>query len=153
MMVDTSATLKISVWRDFIPNRVIVLSDESDSSRQVLTSDSNLQEEVYSWHLREDALAGVSDENIRRRLREGLQRLDASRPPSERRVSVLEDFLAEVKHAIESGDAKPVASRNPPSEEEETGFNSINALLALFLHLKWLSRCLAKRPGISISVR
>ena len=86
MMVDTSATLKISVWRDFIPNRVIVLSDESDSSRQVLTSDSNLQEEVYSWHLREDALAGVSDENIRRRLREGLQRLDASRPPSERRV-------------------------------------------------------------------
>lgn len=151
-MVDASATLKISVWRDFVPNRAMVLSDESHSSRQVLTSDSDLQEEVYSWHLREDALAGVSDENIRRRLREGLQRLEASRPPSERRVSVLEGFLAEVKYAIESGNAKPVASQNP-SEEEETGFNSINALLALFLHLTWLSRCLANRPGISISVR
>lgn len=152
MTVDTSVRLRLSIWRDFVPRRPL-LPKEADGVRQMLTSDSNLQEEVYSWQLREDPFAGVTDEDVRRRLRERLlQRLEASRPPSERRLAMLSEFVTEAQEAIASGAAGFAPSQDPSSDDEDAP-GEIHALLALTLHVKWLSRCFANRPGISVSVR
>ena len=152
MAVETSAKLKLSVWRDFVPSRRLNSWEGEDSAHQVVGSDSNLQEEVYSWHLWEDFRDGITDDETRRRLEEQLHSLDASHPPSERRLSVLDDFIAEARKAIESGQAEFSPIQNPPVGDEDTP-NAINALLALTLHLEWLSRCFANHPGISVSIR
>ena len=153
MTVDQSVKLRLSIWRDFVPPRPLALPNDEDGGHQVLTSESNLQEEVYSWHLREDPFAGIPDEGVRRRLRASLlQPLEASRPPSERRLAVLNDFVAEAEKAIAAGDARFAPSQEPSSDDGDAA-GEVHALLALTLHLKWLSRCFANRPGISVSIR
>ena len=153
MTVDTSVKLRLSIWRDFVPRRTLALPNDEDGVHQVLTSESSLQEEVYSWHLREDPFAGIPDDEIRRRLRASLlQPLEASRPPSERRLAVLDDFVVEAEKAIAAGDAGFAPSQDPSSDDQDAP-GEVHALLALTLHLKWLSRCFANRPGISVSIR
>ena len=152
MAVETSAKLKLSVWRDFVPSRRLSSWGGEDSAHQVVGSDSNLQEEVYSWHLWEDFRGGIADDETRRRLEEQLHRLDTSHPPFKRRLRVLDDFIAEARKATESGQAGLSLVQNPPVDDEDAP-NAINALLALTLHLEWLSRCFANRPGISVSIR
>ena len=58
------------VWRDFVPSRRLNSWEGEDSAHQVVGSDSNLQEEVYSWHLWEDFRDGITDDETRRRLEE-----------------------------------------------------------------------------------
>lgn len=152
MSVETRVKLKLSIWRDFVPGRRLDSWDDDGNTHQLAGSESSLQEEVYSWHLWEDFRDGIADDKIRRRLDNQLCRLDASRPPSERRLSVLDDFIAEARKAIASGEAGFSPVQNPPVGDEDAP-NAINALLALTLHLEWLSRCFADRPGISVSIR
>ena len=61
---DPGAKLTLSIWRDFTPARPLALPD--DEGRQLLDSESGLQEEVYSWRLREDVFAVISDDETRR---------------------------------------------------------------------------------------
>ena len=65
---------------------------------------------------------------------------------------VLDDFVAEAQDVIDSGAAGFAPSQDPASDGEDAP-DRINALLALTLHLKWLSRCFANRPGVSVSIR
>ena len=152
MSVETRVKLKLSIWRDFVQGRRLASWDDEGNSHQVAGSESNLQEEVYSWCLWEDFRDGIADDKTRWRLDDQLHRLDTSRPPSERRLSVLDDFIAEARKAIASGKAGLSPIQNPPVGDEDAP-DAINALLALTLHLEWLSRCFANRPGISVSIR
>ena len=152
MAVEASVRLKLSIWRDFAPSRRLDAWDGGGNHHQLPDSDFNLQEEVYSWHLREGFLDAIFDNEARRRLEERLRLLDPSLPPSERRLEVLDGFVSEAEDILESGAAglSPILD---PSLDDEDGPRTINALLALTLHLKWLSRCFANRPGVSVSVR
>ena len=152
MSVETRVKLKLSIWRDFVPGRPLYSWDDAGKTPQVAGSESNLQEEVYSWHLWEDFRGGIADDEARRSLEEQLRRLDPSRPPSERRLGVLDDFIAKAREIIESDVAELSPIQNPPIGDEDAP-SAINALLALTLHLEWLSRCFADRPGISVSIR
>lgn len=152
MAVETRVRLKLSIWRDFVPGRRLDLRDDEGNTHQLAGSESSLQEEVYSWHLWEDFRDGIADDETRQRLEEQLHRLAPSHQPSERRLSVLDDFIAEARQAIASGKAEFSPVQNPPVGDEDAP-NAINALLALTLHLEWLSRCFANRPGISVSIR
>lgn len=152
MTVEASVSLKLSIWRDFAPSRRIGAWDGEGSHRQLPDSDFNLQEEVYSWHLREDFFAGISDGEARRRLEDRRGLLDPSHPPSARRLEVLDGFVSEAEDILESGAAGLSPILNPTVDDEDSP-RTINALLALTLHLKWLSRCFANRPGISVSIR
>ena len=152
MAVETRVRLKLSIWRDFVPGRRLDLRDDEGNTHQRAGSESSLQEEVYSWHLWEDFRDGIADDETRQRLEEQLHRLAPSHQPSERRLSVLDDFIAEARQAIASGKAEFSPVQNPPVGDEDAP-NAINALLALTLHLEWLSRCFANRPGISVSIR
>lgn len=152
MAVEASAKLRLSIWRDFTPSRRLGAWDGEGKPHQVPGSDFDLQEEVYSWHLREDFLAGISDGGARRRLEDRLQLLNPSRPPSERRLDVLDGFVSEAERILESGGAG-LSSILDPSGGDEDAPGTIDSLLALTLHLKWLSRCFADRPGVSVSIR
>ena len=153
MVVEADTHLKLSIWRNAPPGRTLVLRESGSDSHRVLGSDSELLEEVYSWHLREDPFAGISDECVRDRLRELLvQRLDASHAPAERSLSVLDDFVVEAIRAIDDRVAGKSPIQNPPVHDDGES-HKINTLLALARHLKWLSRCFANRPGISVSIR
>ena len=143
---------KLSIWRDFDPTHPLVIRDEQAGWR-VVTRDSGLQAEVYSWPLPHDPFACVADEHIRQDLREALLvRLDVSLPPSKRRLAVLSDFVDKAKRAIEESQTGPLPSAAPSADPSE-GTTEPNPLLALMLHIKWLVQCFEDRPGISVSVR
>ena len=142
----TSAQFHLSIWRDYAPPYRVALRGEQ-TGFQVVSTEHRLQAEVYSWPLPLDHFSGISKEEIRNRLQERLDELEVSRPPADRSLDVLGDFVAAAEEAIEDGEAVSV----PWSSGETTV--EINPLLALVLHLKWLIRCLKDRPGISVSVR
>ena len=150
---ESGVSLTLSIWRDFMPTRPLALPD--DEGWQLLDSESGLQEEVYSWQLREDAFAGVSDYTDRMDLRDRLLgRLANSKPPNERRLSVLEEFVEAAEASIASGSATfaPSGSRSNDDADDESQVE-LNPLLALTMHLKWVLACFGNRPGVSVSVR
>ena len=155
MQSDSSPKLTLSIWRDFVPPRLLALTGEE--GRQLLDSESGLQEEVYSWRPREDVFAGISDDATRMDLHDRLVgRLDVSKPPGERRMAVLEDFVRAAEAAIDSGAATCAPSESGSDEDfddDERSRIDINPLLALTMHLRWLLDCFENRPGISVSVR
>ena len=138
-----------------MPTRPLALPD--DEGWQLLDSESGLQEEVYTWRLREDIFAGISNDRTRKDLHDRLvERLDDSKPPKERRLVLLKDFVEAAEAAIDSGAAaySPSESRTAedPDDEDQSQVE-INSLLALTMHLRWLLACFGNRPGISVSVR
>ena len=138
-----------------MPARPLALPDEE--GWQLLDSESGLQEEVYSWRLREDAFAGITDDATRMELRDLLVgKLTDSKPPGERRLTVLKDFVKAAEAAIDSGVSASSPSGSQSDEDLDDGDRSqieLNPLLALTMHLKWLIACFGNRPGISVSVR
>ena len=152
MAVEPRLGLKLSIWRDFAPDRRLGAWDGEGKHRQLPDPGFNLQEEVYSWPLREDFRSSISDDEARRRLEGWIRRLDPSHPPSERRFDVLDGFVSEAEGVLESGAAGLSPILDSSADDEDTPAQ-MNALLALTLHLKWLSRCFADRPGISVSIR
>jgi hypothetical protein len=153
MAKDSLTKIRLSVWRDFVVSKALILRQPGVERHQVLASQSDLQQEVYSWHTREDPFGGVSDETARMRLRELLMdRFEASQPPSRRRVEALAGFLTEAKQIIESGQAEWTISQDPPVDDDEVPYR-LNPLLALKLHLEWLMKTFGGQPGVSISIR
>jgi hypothetical protein len=153
MTAESSIRLKISVWRDFAPSRSMLFRAPGERDHWFLGGDSELQQEVFSWHMREDHFAGISDDTARRRLRDLLsERFDASRPPDERRFEELRDFLDEAAKIIDGGGAEWTGSQDAPAEDEDVPYR-LNPLLALRLHLEWLCAVFAGQPGVSVSIR
>ena len=141
----------LSIWRDFAPTAPLALQNE-EAGWQIVAGDSKLQEQVYSWPMPRDPFGGVDDEDVRDNLRAALlDRLDASLPPTKRRIEVLGDFVAKAERAIEKGHSGPLPSDSVmPSTHI---LSEPNPLLALTVHLKWLVRCFGDRPNVSIIVR
>lgn len=156
MAEGTSVKFTLTIWRDFVPPRPLAINTQEDG-RQVFDSDSGLQEQVYSWPFREDAFAGVADDESRNELHECLVSPFAdSNPPSERQLETLRDFIAASEKVIDAGGVSCVQSeswRDGSTEEGEHDRVEINSLLALTVHLKWLVACFGDRPGISVSIR
>lgn len=139
-----TVVFRLSIWRDYVPPHPVALGGEQ-MDFQVVTSRHRLQAEVYSWPLQQDYLAGILSDEVRHRLRELLDELNVSRPPADRSLDVLRDFVAAAEKAVEDGEAVSVDSGDTSA--------AINPLLSLVLHLKWIIRCFLDRPGISVSIR
>ena len=150
---DSLNKIKLSLWRDFVPNRALMLRHGDNEGHQVLAGESDLQQEVYTWYTREDPFGGVSDEDSRMRLRESLiDRFEASQPPSKRRIEALTEFLDEAQRVINVGQAEWTVSQDAPFDDEDVPYR-LNPLLALKLHLEWLASIFRDQPGVSVSVR
>ena len=156
MAKGTSVKFTLTIWRDFVPPRPLAINTQEDG-RQVFDSESGLQVQVYSWPFREDAFAGVADDESRKELHERLvSQLADSNPPSQRRLEVLRDFITASEKVIDAGGVSCVQSESRHEEnadEEEHDRVEVNSLLALAIHLRWLVACFGDRPGISVSVR
>ena len=153
MAADFLTQIKLSVWRDFTPSKALIFRQDGDQGQHVLDRESDLQQEIYTWHMREDPFGGVSDEGARMRLRELLvDRFEASQPPSNRRVEALAEFLDEAQRVIEAMHAEWTGSQVAPLDEEDVPYR-LNPLLSVKLHLEWLASTFYGQPGISVSVR
>ena len=152
---DTSVKLTLSIWRDFVPPRPLIRTDEEGS--RIFDSDSGLQQLVYSWPLREDAFSGIASDGTRSDLHNRLvHRLADSKPPSERGLDVLREFVEASEAAVNEGQVSPLPSESRSDENPgDEGYDRVhvNSLLALTIHLKWIVACFGHRPGISVSVR
>lgn len=147
------AQARLSIWRDFTPTHSLALQDE-EAGWQIVTRDTGLQEEVYSWPLPPDPFGGIDDDNVRDDLREALlDRLDVSLPPTQRGIAMLREFVAKAEQAIIEGHAGPLPSASASAIHSTHTPSEPNPLLALALHIKWLVRCFGDRPNISVSVR
>ena len=153
MTAESSIKLKISVWRDFVPSRSMLFRAAGEQDHRFLGGDSELQQEVFSWHMREDHVAGISDDAARLRLRGLLiEHFDASRRPDERRFEAVREFLDEAAKIIDSGGSEWTGSQDASAEDEDVPYR-LNSLLALRVHLEWLYAVFAGQPGVSMSVR
>ena len=147
---------QLSIWRDFALTPPLALQDEQGSWR-VITRDSGVQQEVYSWPLSLDPFDCIENGNVRMSLREALlDRLDVSLSPRKRGVTVLREFVAKAERVIEAGQAGPLPSTS--TSTASAGYTTYvpsepNPLLALTQHLNWIIRCFEGRPGVSVSVR
>lgn len=153
MTLDSMVKLRLSIWRDFSPNRSLIYRQSADSEQHFLNGDSDLQQEIFSWQMREDPFSGISDPNVREELRSLLvDEFEPSRPPSERKVGALQRFLGVAASVVDRGEAEWAASQDAPIDDEEAPYR-LNPLLAFKNHLDWLVHCFADEPGVSVSIR
>lgn len=143
----------LSIWRNFAPTAPLAVQD-AEASWRIVTPDSRLQEQVYSWPLPTDPFGGIDDEIVRDDLREALfDRLDVSLPPMQRGISVLGEFVERAEHAVREGHAGPLLTDPTPTAPSTHTPLEPNPLLALAVHLKWLVRCFGDRPNVSVTIR
>lgn len=150
MAYDNLAKLRISIWKDYHPPRSLMV--HQDQSRP-LGGDDNLQQEVYSWSMREDPFGGIADEDLRTQLRDMLiAPFQPSNPPSSRQISFLKPFLEKAQAAINDGSTEWTISLEGTGDDDDYPAR-LNPLLALKLQLDWLMKCFENQPGISVAVR
>lgn len=153
MTGEVSVKIKISIWRDFIPLRTLILNRDEGQGHIVLSDDSDLQQEIYTWQTREDPFGGIPDDRDRQKLRELLiDRFAASKLPKNRRLKELDDFLAMSLSIISSGRAEWMVSQDAPFDDDITPYR-INSLISFHNHIEWLQDVFADQPGVSMSVR
>ncbi|MCJ8237801.1 hypothetical protein [Peteryoungia algae] len=150
MAYDNLAKLRVSIWKDYTPPRSLMI--HQDHGKQ-LGGDDILQQEVYSWSMREDPFGGVADEALRNELRELLVvPFQPSNPPSQRRISKMEPFLLKAEEAIQNGVTEWTVSLEGAGDDDDFPAR-VNPLLALNLQLKWLVRSFGHQPGVSVAIR
>lgn len=152
-MVTESTQAWLSIWRSFAPATPLAVQD-AEAGWRIVTTDSRLQEQVYSWPLSTRSFGGIEDDGVRDDLREALfGRLDVSLPPAQRSISVLYEFVEKAEQAISDGHAGPVPTDSASAAPSTHTPLEPNPLLALAVHLKWLVRCFGDRPNVSVAVR
>jgi hypothetical protein len=63
MTAELTAKLRVSVWRDYAPSRSLVFRPVGADRHVLLAAEAeaNLQQEIYSWSIRDDPFANVGD--------------------------------------------------------------------------------------------
>lgn len=152
-MVTESTQAWLSIWRNFAPSAPLAVQDAAASWR-IVTTDSKLQEEVYSWPLPTDPFGCIDEEGVRDDLREALfDRLDVSLPPEGRGIVVLREFVEKAERAVHEGHAGPLPANSASTAPSTHTPLEPNPLLALAVHLGWLVRCFGDRPNVSVTIR
>jgi hypothetical protein len=153
MASDSPLKMRVSFWRDFTPERMLVYKAGSEPDAKFFQRDDQLQEEVFALHVGEGVLNGVADDDLRARIAECLTSDFAPQlPPGERACRKLERFFEAAKQAIESGAAEWSHSEDPAFDDEPDPYR-VNMLLAFYNQMLWLHEMFKDEPNVSISVR
>ena len=158
------STFKLSVWTPFVPQTALRTSPAvatPDSTPPAPTDwkewtedSSDLLQEVFSWRMLEDAFGGILDPIARARLTALLSEpLAPDRPPRDRSVAPLREFIDAANRLLESGGVDWSDSQNQLSEDDEEEALRLNALLAFVNHLSWLIAVFDDQPNVSVSIR
>lgn len=149
----SSAKLRISLWRNFRPERTLAYKASGAADAKVFQRDDQLQEEVFAWHVGEGVLNGVADNELRAKIAASLT--DDFAPalaPSDRACHKLTKFFELSQQAIKSGKAEWSNSEDPAFDDEPDPYR-VNMLLAFYNQMLWLHEMFKDEPGVSISVR
>jgi hypothetical protein len=142
-----SHSIHISIWREFKPRRPLTHVD-----RRFDTNDAELWEEVFSWRTEEDCFGGIEDAELRKNLHDLLvERFQPERPPEERQMQRLREFIDAAREAISRRASEWTACGDAPDDNEYP--YRINALLALTDQIEWILNSYLGHPGISVVVR
>lgn len=153
MATDSSPKMRVSLWRDFRPERTLAYRAGSEPDAKFFQRDDQLQEEVFALHVGEGVLNGVADDDLRARITECLTKDFAPQlPPSQRACRKLKGFFEAARLAIDSGAAEWSDSEDPAFDDEPDPYR-VNMLLAFYNQMLWLHEMFKDEPGISISVR
>lgn len=148
--------LTLSLWRDSTSEHTMTswVPEHTDShtNTPIGGEHSNLFKQIYSISLREDFRNCITDPKLRSELGDLLYKLDLALPPLSRQLIEVDKFITKAEEALQS-DMTEVSSIQVSPDSDEITPRYVNSLLALKLHLKWLSRCFANHPGISVSIR
>ena len=142
---------RLSFWKKFTPERNLLYINDSDKDNFDYYAE-NLHEEIYSWQTEEAVFNGIANEAIRDQITLTLkEKFNPYLSPQKRGIEELKEFLIYVEKILNSDQSEWTntlsGTNNFDSLEQEF---KINALLAFYLHLKWLSDCF-EEPGISVS--
>ena len=153
MATDSPPKMRVSLWRDFRPERTLAYKAGGASDAKFFQRDDQLQEEVFALHVGEGVLNGVADDDLRATITACLtEDFAPALPPSERTCRKLERFFEVAQKAIESGKAEWSYSEDPAFDDEPDPYR-VNMLLAFYNQMLWLHEMFKDEPGVSISVR
>jgi len=153
MANDSPAKLRISLWRDFRPERTLAYKASGAPDAKFFQRDDQLQEEVFAWHVGEGVLNGVADDELRAKITACLtEDFAPALPPADRGCQKLGKFFEAAQKAIDSGMAEWSNSEDPAFDDEPDPYR-VNMLLAFYNQMLWLHEMFKDEPGVSISVR
>lgn len=153
MATDSPPKMRVSLWRDFRPERTLAYKAAGTLDAKFFQRDDQLQEEVFALHVGEGVINGVADDDLRATITACLtEDFAPALPPSERACRKLERFFAAARQAIESGKAEWSNSEDPAFDDELDPYR-VNMLLAFYNQMLWLHEMFKDEPGVSISVR
>lgn len=153
MANDSPPKLRISLWRNFRPERTLAYKAGDATDARFFQRDDQLQEEVFAWHVGEGVLNGVVDDVLRAKITACLtEDFAPALPPADRACRRLEKFFEAAREAIESGKAEWSNSEDPAFDDEPDPYR-VNMLLAFYNQMLWLHEMFKDEPGVSISVR
>lgn len=153
MAIDNSPKLRVSLWRDIRPKRTLAYRSSGDPDVRLFHRNDQLQEEVFAWEVGDALLNGVTDDDLRARIRGSLFDVFAvSISPSERACVKLSNFFEAAKAALASGKAEWSDSEDLAFEDEPDPYR-VNMLLAFYNQMRWLHEMFKDEPSVSISVR
>lgn len=153
MTTDSTAKVRVSIWRDFRPGRTLAYQPGGDALPRLVDRHDQLQEEVFSWEVGEALLNGVTDADRRANLSGSLfDVFAASIAPSDRPCARLSRFFEAAEAALRSESAEWSDSEGMVSEDEPDPYR-VNMLLAFYNQMRWLHEMFKDEPGVSLSVR
>ncbi|NTI27129.1 hypothetical protein [Rhizobium rhizogenes] len=151
--MDNQIKFRVTVWQPYFAGCMLAVPRESATEYDLLSGDFELQREVFTWPLQEDVWAGIANDELRTTLHRGFtENFQATRPPSERGMDMLEKFVADVRDAIKSGSSEWSTAESGTAELSRTSL-MINALSAFHNQLNWMLDMFRDLPGASVSVR
>jgi hypothetical protein len=151
LILETSAGVRITVWRPYQPDRPLTLQLGDSETVTAVHNGVRLQQEAYAWQVREDIWGGLIDAELRETLSQRFIRdFEPVLLPDRRSMDKLKLLLDDIAAAIPN--AEWSTSGQQLEEDGETAFR-LNALLAFYAQLSWIYEVFRDTPGESISVR
>ena len=151
MLTDTSAGLRITVWRPYTPDRPLTIRVGTDDTISAVGPDMQLQQEAFTWQVKEDVWGGLADSELRQQLSQKLiTDFEPVLPPTQRGMTKLGALLGELDDAKSA--AEWSSSGQQLHDDGETAVR-LNSLVAFLSQLTWLYDVFRDVPGASVSVR
>jgi len=153
MATDSPPKLRISLWRNFRPERTLSYTARGATNAKFFQRDDQLQEEVFAWHVGEGVINGIVDDQLRAKITACLtEEFAPALAPSDRPCSKLTKFFNVAMEAIESGKAEWSDSEDGSFQDDPEPYR-VNMLLAFYNQMLWLHEMFKDEPGVSVSVR
>lgn len=149
--MDNAAGLRVTIWHPYVPSQPV--SHHSAEHGPTYFAPKDLQQDVFSWQVRDDVWGGIAAEEIRRSLRDGfISAFDPYLPPGDRSVEKLTLFVQQLRKVVRSSASDWSVSGQEPDDDADSS-PRLNALLAFERQLSWMEEVFRHLPGVSVTVR